>query len=67
MQEGEGLFVGGSEERVLGAGDIAVVPAGMPHRFENRGTGHFSRDRDPREPALPDGVARVRGLVEVDM
>ena len=41
VQEGEGLFIGGSEQRVLRAGDIAVVPAGMPHRFENSGPGRF--------------------------
>jgi mannose-6-phosphate isomerase-like protein (cupin superfamily) len=37
VQEGKGTFVLGDEERELGAGDIAIVPPGMPHAFTNTG------------------------------
>jgi mannose-6-phosphate isomerase-like protein (cupin superfamily) len=39
VQEGEGLFVAGEEERRAGAGDIVVVPPDTPHRFVNCGDG----------------------------
>ena len=39
VQEGTALFVAGGEERFVGAGEIVVVPAGTPHRFESLGPG----------------------------
>jgi mannose-6-phosphate isomerase-like protein (cupin superfamily) len=39
VQEGKALFAGGGSRGVLGAGDIIVIPAGVPHRFENCGRG----------------------------
>jgi mannose-6-phosphate isomerase-like protein (cupin superfamily) len=39
VQEGEGLFVAGEEERRAGAGDVVVVPADTAHRFVNCGEG----------------------------
>ena len=41
MQEGEAIFTAGDEERVVRAGEIAIVPPGMPHRFEASGDGTF--------------------------
>ena len=41
VQEGEAAFTAGDEERVVRAGEIAIVPAGMPHRFEASGDGTF--------------------------
>jgi quercetin dioxygenase-like cupin family protein len=41
VQDGEALFVAGDEERVARAGDIVVVPAGTPHRYEAGGDGAF--------------------------
>jgi mannose-6-phosphate isomerase-like protein (cupin superfamily) len=37
--EGEATVTAGEEERVVGPGDIAIVPAGVPHRFVNSGDG----------------------------
>jgi mannose-6-phosphate isomerase-like protein (cupin superfamily) len=37
VQEGEATFFADDEERVVGAGQIVVVPAGTPHRFVNSG------------------------------
>jgi mannose-6-phosphate isomerase-like protein (cupin superfamily) len=39
VQEGSGTFVLGDEERVLGPGEIAIVPPGTPHGFTNTGDG----------------------------
>jgi mannose-6-phosphate isomerase-like protein (cupin superfamily) len=39
VQEGEATFVAGDEERVVRAGEIVIVPAGVPHRFVNSGDG----------------------------
>jgi quercetin dioxygenase-like cupin family protein len=39
VQEGKAAFAGGGSRGVLGAGDIIVIPAGVPHRFENCGRG----------------------------
>ena len=53
VQEGSGTFVLGAEERVLGPGEIAIVPPGTPHGFTNTGEGtlkqidiHLSRSFD---------------------
>ena len=53
VQEGRGTFVLGEEEREVGAGEIAIAPAGMPHAFTNTGDGplrqidiHLSRTFD---------------------
>jgi mannose-6-phosphate isomerase-like protein (cupin superfamily) len=37
VHEGKAVFAGGGSRGVLSAGDIIVVPAGVPHRFENCG------------------------------
>jgi mannose-6-phosphate isomerase-like protein (cupin superfamily) len=41
VQEGEAVFRAGDEERVVRAGEVAIVPPGMPHRFEASGDGTF--------------------------
>ncbi len=39
VQDGQARCVIGDEEREVRAGDIAVIPAGTPHRFVNIGDG----------------------------
>ena len=39
VTEGEGTFFGASAERVVGGGEIVIVPAGEPHGFTNTGEG----------------------------
>jgi mannose-6-phosphate isomerase-like protein (cupin superfamily) len=39
VHEGKALFAGGGSRGVLSSGDIIVIPAGVPHRFENSGRG----------------------------
>ena len=39
MLDGVGTFTAGDAERELRAGEIAIVPAGMPHKFVNSGDG----------------------------
>jgi mannose-6-phosphate isomerase-like protein (cupin superfamily) len=39
VQEGRATYVVGETEYEVGAGDIVVVPAGLPHRFVNSGDG----------------------------
>lgn len=39
VRRGRGLFVVGEERIEAGPGDILVVPANTPHRFENLGPG----------------------------
>ena len=39
--EGEATFTLGEEQRVAGAGDVVVAPAGTPHRFVNTGNGRL--------------------------
>jgi mannose-6-phosphate isomerase-like protein (cupin superfamily) len=39
VQKGKAAFAGGGSRGVLSAGDIIVIPAGVPHRFENCGRG----------------------------
>jgi mannose-6-phosphate isomerase-like protein (cupin superfamily) len=39
VQEGEVTLTDGETERVIGAGDVAVIPAGEPHAFTNTGDG----------------------------
>jgi mannose-6-phosphate isomerase-like protein (cupin superfamily) len=39
VQEGRGTFTLGDETREVGAGELVVVPAGMPHGFKNTGDG----------------------------
>jgi quercetin dioxygenase-like cupin family protein len=36
-QEGEALFFTEDEKRVVRAGEIVVVPAGVPHGFKSQG------------------------------
>jgi mannose-6-phosphate isomerase-like protein (cupin superfamily) len=51
VQEGKALFAGGGSRGVLSSGDIIVIPAGVPHRFENSGRGvlrQFGIDLSPR-------------------
>jgi mannose-6-phosphate isomerase-like protein (cupin superfamily) len=35
--EGEATFTLGAEQRVVGAGEVVVAPAGVAHRFVNTG------------------------------
>jgi mannose-6-phosphate isomerase-like protein (cupin superfamily) len=39
VQEGLATFVAGEVEREVAAGEIVIVPAGVPHRFWNSGDG----------------------------
>src|ERR671923_1782756 len=39
VQEGEATFVAGGEERVVRAGEVVIVPAGVAHGFVNSGDG----------------------------
>ena len=39
VQEGEGTFRTGEEEKIVRAGEIVVIPAGQAHAFANTGTG----------------------------
>jgi quercetin dioxygenase-like cupin family protein len=39
--EGEATFTLGADERVAGAGEIVVAPAGVAHRFVNSGHGRL--------------------------
>jgi mannose-6-phosphate isomerase-like protein (cupin superfamily) len=39
VQEGEALFATAEAERVVGAGEVVIIPAGTPHRFVNCGDG----------------------------
>jgi len=41
VQEGEATMTAADEERVVRAGEIAIVPAGVPHRFVNSGDGRL--------------------------
>ena len=41
VQEGEATFTVGDVERVVRAGEIAIAPAGQPHRFVNSGEGRL--------------------------
>ena len=40
VQEGDVLFTVGDRTIEAGPGDIVVVPAGAPHKFESRGETH---------------------------
>jgi len=37
IQEGRAVYTAGEERREVGPGDVVVVPAGVPHRFESAG------------------------------
>ena len=37
VQEGRARYTAGEEQRDVGPGDVVVVPAGVPHRFESTG------------------------------
>jgi mannose-6-phosphate isomerase-like protein (cupin superfamily) len=37
VQEGEGSFTVGDEQRQAGAGEVLIVPADTPHAFTNTG------------------------------
>ena len=39
VQEGEATFTAGGEERIVRAGEVVIVPAGVPHAFVNSGDG----------------------------
>ena len=39
VQEGRATFRAGGEERIVGAGEVVIVPAGVPHAFVNSGDG----------------------------
>jgi mannose-6-phosphate isomerase-like protein (cupin superfamily) len=41
VQAGEAVFTAGDEERLVGAGEVVIVPPGVPHRFEAAGDGTF--------------------------
>ena len=39
VQEGRATFTAGDEERTVTAGEVVIVPAGVPHAFVNSGDG----------------------------
>lgn len=39
--EGEATFTLGDEQRLVRAGEVAVAPPGVPHRFVNSGEGRL--------------------------
>jgi mannose-6-phosphate isomerase-like protein (cupin superfamily) len=39
--EGEACFDDGTDERIVGAGDVAIVPPDQPHAFVNPGPGRL--------------------------
>src|SRR3954451_14687629 len=39
VQEGRATFTAGGEERTVQAGEVVIVPAGVPHAFVNSGDG----------------------------
>ena len=39
VTEGEATFFGEADERLVRAGEVAIVPAGEPHGFTNSGEG----------------------------
>jgi mannose-6-phosphate isomerase-like protein (cupin superfamily) len=39
--EGEGTFSDGNEERVVGPGEVVIVPPDQPHAFVNSGEGRL--------------------------
>ncbi len=39
VHEGQATFIAGDDEVTVRAGDIVIVPAGVPHRFFNSGDG----------------------------
>ena len=39
IQEGQATMTDGQAERVVGAGDVVVIPADEPHAFVNSGDG----------------------------
>ena len=39
--EGQATFTLGDERRVVAAGEVAVVPAGVAHQFANSGSGRL--------------------------
>ena len=41
VQEGEATFTVNDEQLPIPAGNVVVVPAGTPHRFENTGDGRL--------------------------
>jgi mannose-6-phosphate isomerase-like protein (cupin superfamily) len=41
VQEGEATFTAGEEIIEASAGQVVVVPAGVPHKFVNSGTGRL--------------------------
>lgn len=41
VQSGKARLVAGAETTEVGPGDIAVVPAGVPHKFTNVGEGRL--------------------------
>jgi quercetin dioxygenase-like cupin family protein/heme-degrading monooxygenase HmoA len=57
VQEGSGTFTLGDETLEVGAGELVVVPPGVPHGLQEHGRGRAQADRHPREPFLQHGVA----------
>jgi mannose-6-phosphate isomerase-like protein (cupin superfamily) len=41
VQEGSVRFIAGEEVVEAGGGQVVVVPAGVPHRFVNSGSGRL--------------------------
>jgi quercetin dioxygenase-like cupin family protein len=42
VQSGQAVFTAGDEERLVRAGEVVIVPPGVPHRFEAGGDETFS-------------------------
>jgi len=58
VQEGTATFTAGEEVIEASGGQVVVVPAGVPHKFVNSGTGRLRQVDITRQRAVRHRVAR---------
>ena len=56
IHEGTGSYVVGGETLEAGAGDVVVVPAGLPHAFTSVGEGPLKQTSVHRSPVFAQTV-----------